>query len=228
MPTVSEKKTRSQSGIEFRFVGPGWEDADKCAFKQRLPAVLALVQLTFQQLGVDFSVPPQVHLDRVRGGRGRPVGICYNGDLYSVSVKDQHIYGNARAALLTHTIVNVHEATHALRHRVTQDDDLMELLASEGLATYAHDASEQSFFGSKSALRDMTEDLGEVKLERWRQEFIADLEVHDDPGAIRDKWFNDSRNGYMLGLWCVDAAIGDGSSLADVIAMPTRDIVRAQ
>lgn len=222
---MSGKKTKLLSGIDFQFVGPGWEDADRDVFQQRLPSISALVRLSFQRLGVDFNRPPQVHLDRVHGGQRRPMGICYNGDLYSVSVKDQHIYGDSRSTLLRQASVNVHEATHALRYRITEDKGLLELLASEGLATYAHDAIEQTFFGAKSALRDMTEDIGEVRLERWRQELLADIETNERERA-QDKWFHDSHAGYVIGLWCVNTFIDDGLTLAEVLAMPARDIVR--
>ncbi|MCA9309522.1 hypothetical protein KC973_04025 [Candidatus Saccharibacteria bacterium] len=221
---MSERKPSQSAGIEYVFTGSDWTHEDKQAYIQRLPRIFSLVRIALQNLGVFDESLPRVLLERVTGVRKHPAGICYNGDTYLVSVKDNHLSGDAYATLQSHTQVNVHESMHAFRHRVCSSDDAFELAATEGIACFAHEATMQSFFSADTGIREAVEEWGEVKLDRKFQQFISEVESVNYR-AVRERWFEETHVGYILGLWRVDCLIGEGASLTEIIQMPTADVL---
>lgn len=228
--------------IEMRWGGGKWPNNIKKAVRPWVYAAIGITGDSLSHWGVSFDEPKQVTV------------FCV-GDKYpdlgsAEGVSDVELYlpykMTKRRKLGRHLIplalTVLHETVHCIREESVPQNNLLERAASEGIASWAeHVFASELLSAEEIEIHgcDLTQ-LLPLKNERdqlmhlhsdaaFEDAFAPDSPVLED---LYGKWFDATPQqtpaGTLLGISAVNRLMMDGASVAELMSMPTEQIITVE
>ena len=211
--------------MSVHWEGDKWTERQRRVFRPILDQSFTIAARTFEDL--DLEVPDTIaHVSRL-SKYAVFAAACREDGSYGLGVSHHDIWGNRRRSLYHHSRTNTHEWAHIRRLKKFPYDTLIELAATEGLATVVEDSAANRYFSRKTESQLWLEEHSPANLERMRDVFKSTVVGEPYVSATANLWFNVGYlpHGYVLGAWCVYDLLDQGATVAEVIEMSAEEII---
>lgn len=217
----------TESIVQIDWSVDQWSGVERVAFGEKFQSSLEFAEmgLDHYQLGIDRPITALIR--RRSKDDLTSLGSCQGPDGYTVFVPESDIWQAATTYFLReYSITNIHELTHCLRAAdYSWRHDIYEYVASEGLAMTVSGEFEHALFG-RTTVKQCVGSLSTGQLAQMRDQLINDLKERSQSAVeIHNQWFNETKRGYRLGMWCVGNLLAEGASFPDIIKMDAKTIL---
>jgi hypothetical protein len=186
-------------------------------------------------IGVPICTPKRFHVRRaVRNFED--AGCSFGNGLIELYLSTEAVKrGKVPRMLGLLSVVSLHEMLHDERYNLFPRDDLVEFVATEGIAHYGDTLFARSTLGRQKyhdSIMAARQLITEAQLQALRESLYEDNQVSDDNDAIFELWFEKERAevlhypmGVLLGLRCVDYHISAGATLPEMLHWSPEEVV---
>jgi hypothetical protein len=129
--------------IELTWGGNGWKRSERRAVRPFVECAVELAEGFFDEAGFEYHVAKQATVWRW-DRRSTIVGASTNAQDFELYVRHDHIkHRKVAASMQDLALTAVHEALHSIRSEHYDDYNLMEQVASEGIAYVGEDIAQE-------------------------------------------------------------------------------------
>lgn len=216
-------------GVEVIWGDGGWHRSHRRYLRPYVEGAVDLATEAVQSLGIRYDHPKRATIRRC--GNSYPA-VAENQDQagFRLFVRDDdYRRRKAVARFGVYVTASAHELTHAARCERFGDWDLLEEIASEGIAHLAEDLVTQNLGIAEDYLyTEIVSAMGRNH-SKAKHELLLDYQNGKDDDLIIDKWFDwDSPyidDGVVVGITEVHKRLIEGYTIGDIIDWPAERVL---
>jgi len=215
--------------VEVIWGGGGWHRSHRRYMRPYVEGAVDLATEAVQSLGIRYSHPKRASIRRC-GNSYPAVGENQDQTGFRLFIRNDD-YRRHKAAVRfgTYATASAHELTHAARHERFGNWDLLEEIASEGIAHVAEDLVTQDLGMVEDYLYMEIVNAMAVDHQAAKRALVMDYEAYGNDDSVIDHWFDwDSPyidRGVVLGVAEVQKRLVEGHAIGEIIDWPPERVL---
>ncbi|MCA9343562.1 MAG: hypothetical protein H6793_01235 [Candidatus Nomurabacteria bacterium] len=223
----------SNPEIDISWKSCFWRRSHRRLVRPFVEGAIELAHQTAEYIGIDYSQPKIAQIKRC--GNSYPA-VAENEDAtgFSLFIRvDDYRRRKVEKKFGAYVVASVHELTHAARYERFAGWNLIEEIASEGLAHVAEDiASSELGLTEQSFFMDL-ESCGYSNHHQTKSELVTQIEEANGSEELADimmdRWFNWSSpyldEGSVFGIIEVNRRLAEGNTINELLDWPPEKVL---
>lgn len=214
--------------IEIAWGGGQWRPVDRRACRPAVAVALSLASDGLDYFGIECQAPKRAEVCRV-GRRYPDSGASSDAKNFELYIQHNPVIKRRKVERFTPFIASTsfHEIVHCVRYEAVPEDTLLEICASEGIAHVAESQFDKILLSPS--------ELSPQRTPEWdtglQAELLEAMALDEGEPDSYEAWFDNSGSlvyppaGVSLGVLAVQRKVDAGYEIADIITMPTEEIL---
>lgn len=207
----------------------GWRRSHRRYMRPYVESAINLASDAVQSIGINYNNPKSASIRRC-GNSYPAIGENQDDSGFRLFIRvDDYRRRNANKRFGQYVVASAHELTHAARHERYSEWDLLEEVASEGIAHVAEDFVTLDIGITNKPLYTEVINTQKINYQVIKNALMSDYEKYGNSDSNIDKWF-DWDSPYMdeavvIGIAEVQNRLIEGHSISEIIEWPPERVL---